>query len=470
MLPGDTVSLLFPMFQSQSPSLAGVHIKNLIFNGNRSKYNLNFDWRVNPTISMPSTDSLLIEGCRFEEIPTENIFMCGATLKDCYGSGFNGSVVHLSCDSGEYHTEILYNQFTSINEVGDALMEHSEAGITFSAKVKNLRMAYNRLIDIKEYGVGIFGNDDRQNEITDNLLDSEKETIKFNPFYNFQASNLIYNNKNPRRTDHSTDNCWVKEPQIIGDVPCQFGNPQHEPLQLGDTLTLQLDSFQVRISNENYLKSLVPLVNDTFFELVSMEISTSALSQFHSWRFGSVPGWGLGLTFDNGHRNGIWGAGNWGFGPCGEVGNCRELALKFIVRKVPDPTEVISCPLLGIQVIYDHELGTWEQPVICKNEPVILDPASLGKPIFENAPLDIHDQHLASDLLSLYPNPTEETIQPVGKIPIPSDYQIFDAYGRKIQTGIYKGDPIPVHELQSGNFWIVIRSVHQANFAAFTKI
>lgn len=470
MLPGDTVSLLFPMFHSRSESVAGVRLKNLVFNGNRERYNLNFDWRVNTTIQIPSTQDFIIEHCRFEEIPSENIFMCGVTLKDCYGSGFNGSVIHLSCKSGDYYTEILYNQFTEINTVGDAIMEHSEAGITFSAKVRNLRMAYNQLLQIKESGVGGFGNDDYQNEITDNLLDAEKETIRFNPFYNHQASNLIYNNKNPKYADLSSDNCWVKAPAIIGDTPCWSGSSMDHPLQLGDTITIQLDSFQVRNSNENFLKALLPLYDDTFFELVNMQIITSPLSSFHAWKFGLIPGWGTGLFFDNGHRNGIWGMGNWGFSPCGITGGCRQLILKFVVKDLPPQTGAVSCPLNGIQIRYDHEIGTWESPIKCNNESNPIDQALLGAPILEGLTPSNQTQYPNPDFLNLFPNPAQETITPTIILPIPSGYQIFNAYGQIMQSGIYTGQPILIKDLPPGNFWMQIRGKAQLILAAFTKI
>ena len=141
------------MMKARFGKTDSIHIKNLIFNGNRPFYNLNFDWRVNKTIPMPTSTYCLIEECRFYQIPAENVFVCGATFRDCSGTDLNGSAIHFSCNSFDRPTDILYNKFSRSNQVGDSTMRHSEAGFTFSANVQNLRIAYNEMDQIEESGV-----------------------------------------------------------------------------------------------------------------------------------------------------------------------------------------------------------------------------------------------------------------------------------------------------------------------------
>jgi hypothetical protein len=67
---------------------------------------------------LTTTNDASIENCCFYNIPTENVFICGAVFKDCSGLDLNGSVVHFSCNDFEHPTEVLYNRFTNTNEVG----------------------------------------------------------------------------------------------------------------------------------------------------------------------------------------------------------------------------------------------------------------------------------------------------------------------------------------------------------------
>jgi hypothetical protein len=44
MLPGDSVSLFFPMMTPRYTDLDSVYLLNLVFDGNRDAYHLNYDW------------------------------------------------------------------------------------------------------------------------------------------------------------------------------------------------------------------------------------------------------------------------------------------------------------------------------------------------------------------------------------------------------------------------------------------
>ncbi|MBL4709766.1 MAG: hypothetical protein JKY48_15135, partial [Flavobacteriales bacterium] len=240
---GDSVGLFFVMMRPRFSQLDSVYIKNLIFDGNRSSYTLNYDWRVATTIMLTSTNEALIEDCRFYETPAENIFLCGASFKNCHGQGLNGSILHFSCQPNKYITNVLYNNFKNVNEVPDAIMSHSEAAFTFSAKVRNLRVAYNYIEGIGEHGLGRFSNDDYNNEITDNLLNTDKDEVNFLAFYTSPDSNIVYNNKNLNKADTSVGPCIIKAPEPRGVFPCVGNSSLQIPLGLGDRFTISIDSL-----------------------------------------------------------------------------------------------------------------------------------------------------------------------------------------------------------------------------------
>ena len=383
MLPGDTVSLFFPMMKGISIATAdSILLKNLVFDGNRKNYSLSFDWRVNSTMLFPTNTGSLIENCRFYNIPAENVVLCGTDMIDCSGRDFNGSAIHFSCSPNDNYTNILYNNFKNLNAVGDAQMEHSEAGFTFSAKVRKFRMAYNRVSNIQESGIGLFGNDDTSNVITDNLLESVKATIGYIPFYKYDSTNTIYNNKNLNYTDTSTSNCMIQSLNLRDSLPCKASSSIGEPLKLGDTITIVMDSLLLRNSNENFVKRIAPIYEDDFFTLIHIQLNTPGISQFHSWNFDIIQ---KSLDFDNGHKNGLLGEGNWGYEPCGQVGGCNDLRFQFRVDQLPDFTEEVGCPLQGISIKYDGELNTWDQPLLCMNEPIQIDTSLLGTPVLKGS-------------------------------------------------------------------------------------
>lgn len=384
MLPGDSVSLFFPMVKDVSLGTDSMHFINLIFDGNRSQYTLNYDWRTNATIRLPTSIGSSIENCRFYNIPNENIFVCGIDVKNCSGAGFNGSAVHFSCNSSGSPTAILYNQFDRLNEVGDAVMQHSEAGFTFSAKVRDFHMSYNTITNMHEDGVGVFANDDSSNVITDNLLETNAQNVSFLPFYQHAATNVIYNNKNPNNADLSVDSCIVLQPQLTTVKPCMGNSSMNQPLQLGDTISIAFDSLLVRNSNESYVKQIVPLFSDSLFQLTGASVNTPLLAPDHNWNFKDTNSF-AGLEFDNGHRDGVLSSGNWGYEPCGTVGGCTSVSFSFVVKSLPQHTMVVGCPLKGVKVIYDGELGTWDSSVVCNNQPVWFDSVKLGQPVVQGS-------------------------------------------------------------------------------------
>lgn len=401
MLPGDSVTLSFPMMKSVSTAPGhNVTMRNLVFDGNRSQYTISYDWRTNTAIQFPTSTGSIIENCRFYNMPSENIFLCGTEVRSCSGNGFNGSALHFSCTSNGTPTDILYNDFSNLNEVGDAIMAHSEAGFTYSAKVRNFRISYNTLNNVHEHGLGKFGNDDTSNVVTDNLLETAAQEVAFLGFYLYDSTNTIYNNKNPTYADSAATGCIVAQPQIAGVLPCGGGSSMSQPFGLGDTITITLDSLLVRNSNEGFVKRIVPVYASNYFELTGASVSTPALADFHSWEFetaGSAPG----LVFDNGHQNGVYGNGNWGYEPCGLPGGCTSTSFTFTVQQLPMVTSAVPCPLQAVRVEYDSELGTWDAPILCNNQPVAVDSAALGQPILEGAPSCPAPNSIRADQLTL---------------------------------------------------------------------
>jgi hypothetical protein len=471
MMIGDSVSLFFPMMSPRFTTLDSVYIKNLVFNGNRKSYNLNYDWRVNTTIVIPSTNESIIENCRFYEIPTENFFLCGSRFTNCSGDGFNGSVIHFSCNLGFYSTEVLYNDFTNTKEISDSIMSHSEAGMTFSAKVRNLRVAYNKLHQIGESGIGVFLNDDYNNEITDNLFNTNKDKVELSPFYTLPDSNLIYNNKNRYKADTSAQACIIKAPKPRGIKPCVGNSSSINPLQIGDTLSITLDSLMIRNSNENFLKCLIPIFDSTFFDLTNIEFNNQNISQYHQWNFDTTSSICYGAVFDNGHQNGVYGKDNWGYEPCSDSGKCDDIKITFQVSKLPPVSQVVTCPLIGLELKYDGEVGTWEDSITCNKQLILFDSVTIGKPFLRGKVItDLNKEEVSnSNEFNIYPNPANDYL----KLELTFDkniaYTIFNTIGSIQQEGKLSNELIDISNLSNGVYWIELRVGSNYSRNSFVK-
>lgn len=402
MNPGDSVSLFFPMMEGVSwASGDNIRIKNLVFDGNRDEYTLNYDWRVNTTILFPTNIGSEIDHCRFYNIATENIFLCGTNITNSSGVGFNGSAIHFSCSAKGSPTEVLYNEFSDLNEVGNAVMKHSEAALTFSSKVRNFRISYNKLSDIQEVGIGLISNDDTTNIITDNLIETENAEIGYRPFYRYDSTNFVYNNKNPLNTFNATGSCFLADPKPVGTSPCQAGSSFEKPLQLGDLINIPLDSLYMLNSNENFVKGIFINYENDYFDLVGIGLINPLMSTHHSWSFERYKSM-EGLVFNNGHKDGIYKEGNWGYELCGKPGGCKNLKAYFKVKKLPEETSAVPCPLEGLSVLYDADMGTWNSPVLCENKQISFSQSLLGQPVlYGNSSCEIPSK-LSSNVTSQF--------------------------------------------------------------------
>ena len=457
MLPGDSVSLFFPMMAPRFLDLDSIQIKRLIFDGNSQNYTLNYDWRTNQTIIIPTTTYSIVENCHFFNIPNENIVAYGSKIKDCSGQNLNGSIIHFSSNAFDKPTEVLYNNFYHTNIIGDSIMVHSEAGFTFSAKVQNLRLAYNQVFDIGEFGVGIFQNDDSFNEITDNLLNSKLETIKFQFAYLHPETNIIYNNKNlANAVDTSNQNCWLNSPSFLSSMPCNGNSSMDNPLNIGDTLEVIIDSILLRKSNENFVKTIVPIFDGAFFNLINVDIESANLSQFHDWIFIDSPSTNKRLVFDNGHRNGLFQSGNWGYEGCSQKGKCSNIKLYFQVKNLPDSTGIVQCPLKGFKVEYDGQVGSWEYPFYCENTPIFFDKDSLGFPILKGAYITSISEKKETINLKIFPNPTRDYIKIENLNFKEEEYVILTTQGVSVQRGRLINNEISIKALPPGTYFIKI--------------
>ncbi|MEO0779319.1 MAG: T9SS type A sorting domain-containing protein [Bacteroidota bacterium] len=456
MLPGDTVSLFFPLMEIRYSEASNVRLENLVFDGNRAAYRYNYDWRVSPTLKLSTSPGNVIDGCRFYRIPVENVFLCGGRFINCSGQDLNGSAIHFSCADTLQSTQVWYNDFTRTNVVGNQLMWHSEAAATFSAKVQNFHLAYNRFLDLGELGVGIYKNDDQHNIITDNLLASPLGTFQYTLNYLYYDNNIIYNNKNPERSDTSTTDCWRREPRLTTEQACGGQSDSEHPLQLGDTLRLQLDTLLLERSNENFVKAIRLHYDDRYFQLDQLSLQHEAIAPGHQWRTQEVGPNSTELIFDNGHRDGLATPGNWGYAGCSEVGQCRALQLDFLVERLPLVAGSVTCPLKKVEVIYDGDYGTWEQAPTCTGRYYEFDATALGRPFLERdrttgLPATPTEQW------QIFPNPVGSELQLRGAWPQGGRFYIYDLLGRQQRTGTLHSATIPTDQLVAGTYLLSIQ-------------
>ncbi|MBL4708665.1 MAG: T9SS type A sorting domain-containing protein, partial [Flavobacteriales bacterium] len=230
-------------------------------------------------------------------------------------------------------------------------------------------------------------------------------------------------------------------------------------LGLGDRFTISIDSLLVLNSNENFVKCIRPIIDTSFFNLESIKFDSSNLSAFHKWEFDSTSSICSGLVFDNGHEKGIYGKGNWGYEKCGENGACDNLSLSFIVSKLPPIKQAVSCPIKGLEILYDGEINTWDHPITCNKQAVYFDSLMIGKPTLDGR-ISTGVESLSTQKdkeLRVYPNPASShlTIEiPFGK-EIHS-YRIYTILGGIQQQGIIHQKRISISNLPIGIYQIEV--------------
>lgn len=124
---GSSVRKVYSMIEGQQyPIPFNNKIYNLTFDGNKDNNSANYFWNFNNTLHIYGRESSAI-GCKFINIPNENIVTHGSLIEDNYAEELNGSFVHLSspsiaigeeimgcniCNNYAKHTNIIPNSIT----------------------------------------------------------------------------------------------------------------------------------------------------------------------------------------------------------------------------------------------------------------------------------------------------------------------------------------------------------------------
>jgi len=123
-------------------SLKLATIKQLNFDGNKTGNPYCIDWRYGASINLSSSEEqTLIDNCYFYESPSETIFSGSCKILNSSYSEINGSLIHFSSNINRASTTVIDKCFgVGSNRGTNALMYHSEALITSSANVTNVRI------------------------------------------------------------------------------------------------------------------------------------------------------------------------------------------------------------------------------------------------------------------------------------------------------------------------------------------
>jgi hypothetical protein len=124
-----------------------IEIRNLIIDGNVTGNDYTYDWRVNNTGSLKGTN-ILISGCHFINLPSENITVSGQVRFDsCYLSNTTGGICHCSTSDPTAGTNGYW--ITNCKGVNvtqrSAQAGHSDSFITFSASVQEVWAVNNNI-------------------------------------------------------------------------------------------------------------------------------------------------------------------------------------------------------------------------------------------------------------------------------------------------------------------------------------
>lgn len=114
-----------------------LNIYNLKIDGNKSKNQYTVDWRISASFSLGTGTNLTINNVTFSNTPSENIFANQCNCINLKGNNLNGSLFHISASSVDSSnvSRFINCDLDSVNMAGNALMNHSESAITWSANV-----------------------------------------------------------------------------------------------------------------------------------------------------------------------------------------------------------------------------------------------------------------------------------------------------------------------------------------------
>ncbi|MBK6848993.1 MAG: hypothetical protein IPG96_16155 [Proteobacteria bacterium] len=144
----------------------GMVIEGMEFDGNAACNTYVHDWRYQ---DVGAIKSATVTGVYVHDTPAEAFTICGTTLVNSRFVDLAGSAVHKSCSSGYDDT---IDSITTIrtNQLGDALLGHSEGTITLSANAGRITLTGSAFTDGGEGVFGLLNGDDAGNVATGNTF------------------------------------------------------------------------------------------------------------------------------------------------------------------------------------------------------------------------------------------------------------------------------------------------------------
>lgn len=199
---GDKVIVITNMFVMTS----GADYDNLIFehlniDGNRTGNDETYDWRFNWSATLGTGKNVTFRACNFYNTPAENITFGSGIVDGCDFRNMNGSGLHISSDGTYVGVKVFNCTFLNVNEIGNDIMNHSEAAFTFSANSVGAQVNNCRFENGGEAVIGIAGSDDYELQLTDCFARN------FNSIFTQSSSTVTVKVSNYKFTDNTFDNC-----------------------------------------------------------------------------------------------------------------------------------------------------------------------------------------------------------------------------------------------------------------------
>lgn len=189
---GAKVIHQFPLIRMQPNANIEVTFDNVVFDGNKDCNDYTFDWRYNNTINVG--EGMLLQNCTFKNTPTENIFMCGGTVKESVALNLNGSFVHGSCPTTNTNESfVLDNTANNVCQIPQLINGHNEGWFTYSANVRFFTVEGNTATNGGEACFGAQGLDDFSNIFINNTFENFAKK-KFSTTANHPNEDIITNN------------------------------------------------------------------------------------------------------------------------------------------------------------------------------------------------------------------------------------------------------------------------------------
>ncbi len=200
------------------PVITSFTINNLTVDGNYTNNNGNYYWAVNTAVR--SQGRVLLNKCKFINIPNENVMGHGYSIKNSYAENLNGSFIHQSIyiAAGDLAIggEISGNTVKNTNIVSSLTASgHSEGVITFSFTSGRIAIHGNRFLGGGGSVLGTISN-------STNILDGGNKDFIFNDNYcenftkivnsfDYTSSGFVTNVDNLSISDNIFSNCGVSD-------------------------------------------------------------------------------------------------------------------------------------------------------------------------------------------------------------------------------------------------------------------